>query len=433
MRIDGTILPRKSGPGADRDVRRRAIAEQRTALRKQASESRRQQTESALRSMCERNAACRKSARAHGVVGEILERCSGRESNDKARRLVAVLNVRSPRLLNPENKNILIRAIDLPWRRSVEQWRPVARSRCTRLLSLVNHLLVRYPVPAFLLNAFVTTGDDDCRNVSVVPLFLHFADGGSARDAIAADLIPRPLTRRMLHLFVNSPPDYTVTDAMQRAQVLGYGGSERLAQAVIGARIQDKLHATHEFWAQAVHWFCRQPDLAPAQVGPLIDYLEHCCQENKRYSIKGRTVGSLTRDMLSWHKDLDIGRRLRFVQFRPSGLADGTWTHKANGMPETWTMREILSGRELAIEGRAMKHCVATYAGAIKEGRSSIWSLRRDGERSLTIEASNSEKEVWQARGACNRGPIPAEARWLRAWAAENGLKVCDYIFGPTD
>jgi len=433
MRIDGADLPKKSGPDADRRERRRLVAERSAAIRKQEREARRRQASSSLRILREQIAATRQAERARGSFGDLLDRGTAWECTDQVRRLVDVLDDRAPRLLKLENREILIRVVALPWHRPVEAWRPVACSSRARLNSLIDHLLVRYPVPLFLRHAFLATSDDDCLQVSVVDLFRHQADGRSAREAVATGLIPLPLTRRMLHLFVNSPAGFTVTDALQRAQVLGYGGSEPLARAVVGARIQDKMHATHEFWAQAVHWFCRQPDLAPAQVGPLVDYFEHRCREDKRFSTKGRTVGSLTRDMLSWHKELHVGRRLRLVRFRPSGLANGTWIHKANGKPETWTMREILSGRELAIEGRAMNHCVATYAGTIGLGRCSIWSLCRDGERALTIEADKAGMQVKQARGPCNRKPSPAEARWLRAWAAENGLKVGDYVLGLAD
>ncbi len=433
MRIEGVDLPKKSGPGADRSERRRLVAERGAAIRKQEREAKRREASSSLWILRERIAASRQDERDRGNFGDLLDRGTAWECADQVRRLVDVLEERAPRLLKLENREVLSRVVILPWRRPVEAWRPVACSSRARLNSLIDHLLVRYPIPLFLRHAFLETSDDDSLQVSVVDLFQHLADGRSAREAVATGLIPLPLTRRMLHLFVNSPAGFTVTDALQRAQVLGYGGSEPLARAVVGARIQDKMHATREFWAQAVHWFCRQPDLTPAQVGPLVDYFEHRCSEDKRFSTKGRTVGSLTRDMLFWHKDLQVGRRLRIVQFRPSGLANGTWTHKANGKPETWTMREVLSGRELALEGRAMNHCVATYAGKIGLGRCSIWSLRRDGERALTVEADKAGMRVNQARGPCNRKPSPAEARWLRAWATENGLRVWDYVLGLAD
>jgi len=59
--------------------------------------------------------------------------------------------------------------------------------------------------------------------------------------------------------------------------------------------------------------------------------------------------------------------------------------------------------------------------------------LRRDGERALTIEADKAGMQVKQARGPCNRKPSPAEARWLRAWATENGLKAGNYVLGLAD
>lgn len=47
---------------------------------------------------------------------------------------------------------------------------------------------------------------------------------------------------------------------------------------------------------------------------------------------------------------------------------------------------EMLSGRELHMEGEAMRHCVSSYAGKCREGGSRIVSLRIDGSRSSTLE-----------------------------------------------
>jgi hypothetical protein len=46
----------------------------------------------------------------------------------------------------------------------------------------------------------------------------------------------------------------------------------------------------------------------------------------------------------------------------------------------------LRSGRELAEEGAAMKHCVASYLESVSRGSSRIYSIRRDGERVATLE-----------------------------------------------
>jgi hypothetical protein len=71
-----------------------------------------------------------------------------------------------------------------------------------------------------------------------------------------------------------------------------------------------------------------------------------------------------------------------------------------------------------------MRHCVSCYATDIKEGRSSIWSLRCDGARALTVEVANGMRRVVQARGKCNRNPKPLELGLLHRWALANELEL---------
>jgi hypothetical protein len=71
-----------------------------------------------------------------------------------------------------------------------------------------------------------------------------------------------------------------------------------------------------------------------------------------------------------------------------------------------------------------MRHCVSSYASRIKEGKCSIWSLRCDGVRALTIEVKNNERRIAQTRGKCNRFAKPLELGILRRWALANGLEL---------
>jgi PcfJ-like protein len=75
----------------------------------------------------------------------------------------------------------------------------------------------------------------------------------------------------------------------------------------------------------------------------------------------------------------------------------------------------------------AQRHCVSTYERGCREGRCSIWSLRRrvDGrmERVLTLELT-AQREVAQVRGRANRLATPDERKVLRVWAAERGVAL---------
>ena len=71
-----------------------------------------------------------------------------------------------------------------------------------------------------------------------------------------------------------------------------------------------------------------------------------------------------------------------------------------------------------------MKHCVFSYSVKIEAGTTSIWSLRLGPERMLTVEVTNTTREIVQFRGKLNRSATASEIAILRIWAAQNGLKM---------
>ena len=94
-----------------------------------------------------------------------------------------------------------------------------------------------------------------------------------------------------------------------------------------------------------------------------------------------------------------------------------------------WTLTELLTNEQLAIEGHTMHHCVGTYGARCRARLASIWSLRRrtptGGWRSvLTVEVDVGEKTVVEALGRCNTRAKPRALRVVRAWARSEGLKV---------
>ncbi len=76
-----------------------------------------------------------------------------------------------------------------------------------------------------------------------------------------------------------------------------------------------------------------------------------------------------------------------------------------------------MTRRALLWEGRKMRHCVATYANAVARGRCSIWTVRKNGRRVLTVEVRNSTRAIVQVKGHCNRSPSDPERDVLDLWA----------------
>jgi hypothetical protein len=150
------------------------------------------------------------------------------------------------------------------------------------------------------------------------------------------------------------------------------------------------------------------------------------------YTMKGRTVASILRQVEEWHRELGreenqpsiTWRRAPFNEFR---LVQG---EEALGNLRVWTITEILTSRELFLEGQAMRHCVATYKDDCVRRQASIWSMqvetRRGRLRALTIEAEIPTRTIRQARGKCNRWPSANERAIVERWAEVEGLKVVD-------
>jgi len=109
-----------------------------------------------------------------------------------------------------------------------------------------------------------------------------------------------------------------------------------------------------------------------------------------------------------WHRALDemsFGERFEAEYGLPF---DGETAHPGFETETTigdLTFVSLRSGAALEDEGKAMHHCVATYAGDIIAGRSRIFSIRRDGRRLATLELARGRGKRWlvrQVSGVCN-------------------------------
>jgi hypothetical protein len=330
------------------------------------------------------------------------------------------------------------------WLRPVEAWRPLQQNAWPQFASLAQHLLARYPVPPFMTSAWL-----DLPRGEKLPQhdwYRHLGRGENIRTA----RLPLRLTRAMAHLFTQAPHHYSAVAALRWAQVRGLGGSPALARTVVGTRL-GKVLENEEFWESLLHFLINHPSLDLAQVGPVVDFLQHQRFEWKEgvsahgvfgkrppprpdYTMKGRTVASILRQVEEWHKELG----------RDTNQPSITWIHapfhdfrlvqgeEALGNMRVWTITEILTSRELFLEGQAMRHCVATYKDRCVRRQVSIWSMQVETQRGrlrvLTIEVDILKRTVCQARGKCNRLPSVSERAIVERWAEVEGLRVLEAL-----
>jgi hypothetical protein len=314
--------------------------------------------------------------------------------------------------------------------------------------SLCEHLLARYPTPRFLWSAFEERYEPNA--AIFVPLVVHVAGGGSLFQFCKDGNVPFILTRAQCRDFIETPREMGVMSAIRRVQVRAEGGSEALFEVwrslermkVFGTRQEE------DFKLSVLRFFARNPMLSRAKIGPLCDYVFHRVRENPAFSMHGRTVAALTRDMNEWHDEMNrergAARRLWMrepvdaapVKFARSGFrsyrsekAVGKAAAKSGFSKVVWTIEEILSSETLRAEGKAMHHCVYSYRADVTSGMTSIWSLsakedQGDAQKLITLEVNNKTQSVVQARGAHNRLTKPDEDRVIAEWASRNTLAL---------
>ena len=150
--------------------------------------------------------------------------------------------------------------------------------------------------------------------------------------------------------------------------------------------------------------------------------------------MKGRDPVALLRQVERWHRRLSRESVGTLTEWPASGIGGFDWVEGSQGSPNLrrWTIRELLSGNQLVAEGRAMRHCVASYARSCARRDTSIWSLKLQNHegtlRVLTVEVNLRFKQIRQARGRYNKIPDTKSKDVLRRWAAQQGLRVASYI-----
>lgn len=327
------------------------------------------------------------------------------------------------------------------WLRPLEEWRPETHNADRQFSSLARHLWAKYDIPAFMDKAW-THGD-----TAQQEWFRHIGAGRNIRTA--AD-ISAPLTKMMAHHFLNAPASYSINGAFRWAQVHGLGGNRLLADALLESKIANDFRE-NDFWLSVLRFFIRNPMLDPSHINPIIDYIwdrkyedriafvdagvaENLGPEQPNFSMHGRTVESLLRAVDAWHRQLGREAKGGSLQWKKSGyqpfsFIEGT---KKNKNMKVWRIRELLSSSELVAEGRAMHHCVASYARSCYNGICSIWTMDVETdeglEKLLTVEVTNAGSLIRQVRGKRNRLPSEKEKEVLQRWAAQEGLEMAGYL-----
>ena len=324
--------------------------------------------------------------------------------------------------------------------RQPEDWRPHMKTRDAGKLRLAaaRHLYAAYAVPPHLEAVWLDPGGLDAGEARLRRRwFAVAAGGGSLYKAGAGEW----LSRKEVHAFLNPPGPLTFEAAFWQAVARTYTDDVGLALRIAHSKLAGRGRGDLALWRDVVRFFCVNP--APREaMDDLVDYIAACFARDRAFSLKGRTLASLTRQMREWHRDLAAIRRIEAAQRRygdpavvagrwaGSPLANWSWeptAKDAKARREEYVVVQLNTAEELVAETRAMHHCVSTYAGKCVAGLASIWSLRlksgRNADRLLTIKLDRRNRAV-QVRGFANRLARPDEMQVLQRWAKARGVEL---------
>jgi len=294
------------------------------------------------------------------------------------------------------------------WLQAPEEWTPETEDARGQVGSLARHLFGRYALPVFLDAAWLSGFGGFAEEQR--EWFVHLGRGGK----LEAIRFPMPMTHRAAHHFLLAPEEFTVVAAMRYGQIRSLDGSEGLARAVAETFLAE-LQSDEPFWLSVLHFLVNHPQVPLRQVGPVLDYLQ--CRKfgaagDPTFTMKGRTAEALLRSLEEWHEALARltgGKKRR--TWKPTGIEPLDRVQKDPFSVAMCHRRivEITDTLSLAEEGRALRHCVRSYADACYKGTTSIWSLRLTfsdnptPRRLLTIQVNNQRRSIVQVRGNCNQ------------------------------
>jgi len=321
------------------------------------------------------------------------------------------------------------------WRRPLDQWRPVSHNREKQFLSLVRHLLIRYPVPRFFGSVWFRTDEWATRYQK---WYIEVGNGANPRRGP----VPIPLTKRVAHYFLRAPDHYSIEHAVRFGQIMACGGDPGLCNALIETRLGSNF-ANEEFWQSVIRFFVRNRDLDLSQVGPIVDFLQYHKFEHQQVlledgqtrwlpppqpnlSMQKRTAQALLAQVDQWHRRLGKVKAHASERWAPSGIQSASFLRGRGDRQVIWRITELLSHKELVREGSALKHCVASYSRHCRGGHASIWSLTSEDaagnvRRRQTIEVSRN-RTIVQCRGRMNNLPGEQEKQIVALWAKSESL-----------
>jgi hypothetical protein len=235
--------------------------------------------------------------------------------------------------------------------------------------------------------------------------------------------------------------DLTLPQMLRYGQFIGMGVSEKLTTVAVRTQL-GRSHADDAAAVAVARFLALNDDTRRRDVQQIVDYVvarrrgfeEIAAQPN--FTLGRRNPRTVMWEIRRWNEEVN---RIRHAPQR-------AWASCGIGGFEQividehfevmrWAIVELTDSSELAAEGRAMRHCVATFAWSCAQGECAIFALRGDDcagaggfggavRHVATMEVALSSRAIAQCQGPCN-GRVDAKAMEIIArWAALRGVDL---------
>jgi hypothetical protein len=343
--------------------------------------------------------------------------------------LIHLYKQRCAKLLR--NEELLYAIYQIAWfsssnQRAITDWKRKSHNPEKQLKDIAKHCFVKYEVPAFMYEAWLDT------NRKYMSWFIELARGNSVKSL---SKVPIKLTKKSAHYFLQAPASYTIEMALRRAQALSFGTDELVAERIAHSSLSRNNFEHEDFWETVIQFFMNQTMLDFNKMNEILDYLANCIRNNAEYSIKGRTITSLTRQSDEWHvtEAIHNASMVELFTWKPSLNSSLIIRAKQEKETKKYRLFELCSSKELIAEGKKMNHCVASYARSCCVKVTSIFSLRcssflKGQETLATIEVDLRSQTIVQAKARFNK-PISGSAKKImNDWAVQHDLKIGKWL-----
>lgn len=305
------------------------------------------------------------------------------------------------------------------WLRSPQTWTKDGGKH------IINHLFTLYDVPEMLLQQWTLSEGHRRKYIPFkwICWYIIIGQGGSLKKA--SKLFGWNVSSKFQHFLLHAPNTIYPMESCLYAEIHRLGGNQLDFMRLMYSRtlvIDPTEHSCDTsystFWKNTVLWLIRNREtISDEESGLIIDWAVHRYTESRRnrdqgdFDWKGRRVNNVLESSREYVAQLTTPSWIGH-EWKGQGW-DWSFT---DGKNDVWDFVELTNGKQLFEEGTYMRHCVSYYSGRCASGASAIFSLKKNGNRVITIEVNPKSCALVQSLGKANRRPNIEETGIVKLW-----------------